>query len=84
VRAALIVWDGVHILDDVLAMGPAARADDWMLLGNCVGDIVSRVAIDDDREKKEEEEGVVAGTRAAVNASSTADLQQQQQQPQQL
>jgi hypothetical protein len=43
VRAALIVWDGVHILDDVLAMGPAARADDWMLLGNCVGDIVSRV-----------------------------------------
>ena len=77
-RAALIVWDGVHILDDVLAMGPAARADDWMLLGNCVGDIVSRVAIDD-REKKEEE-GVVAGTRVAVNVSSTADLQQQPQQ----
>eukprot|EP01046_Picozoa_sp_COSAG06_P033528 COSAG06_NODE_3427_length_5361_cov_715.776923_5_plen_282_part_00 len=63
VRAALIVWDGVHILDDVLAMGPAARADDWMLLGNCVGDIVSRVAIDD-REKKEEEEVGVAGRRA--------------------
>eukprot|EP01043_Picozoa_sp_COSAG02_P124004 COSAG02_NODE_61039_length_269_cov_1.217647_1_plen_53_part_01 len=39
VRAAFIAWDGVHILDDVLSMGPAAQADDWMLLGNYVGDI---------------------------------------------
>ena len=48
VRAALIVWDGVNVLDDVLSMGPAARADDWMLLGNYIGDIVDRVTVAED------------------------------------
>ena len=61
VRAAEIVWDGVHILNDVLAIGPSARADDWMLLGNWIGDIVDRVTVADQ-------------LRGGLNASNTTTV----------